>query len=173
MFKHDYDICYGHVLCHMLWTYICLPNLAKFKASFWVCGFDAPGVVCGELLAVGKNQLSLLLHGWTLHCSVYTSLLSSTPVPICPAFNSSSPVFRVAMHLSFFYLDFYHCHPWTGSSIFGIWQEGTKMWDHKTNISMGLWMRRWWWEMSVLYRVNKRHCLDEWSMRVGPIEQWG
>lgn len=57
-----------------------------------------------------------------------------------------------------------HCHSWSGSSIFGIWQEGTEMWDHKTNILMGMWMRRWWWEMCVLYRVNKRHCLDEWSM---------
>lgn len=63
------------------------------------CGFDAEsGVACGELLAVRKNRLSSWLHGWTLHRSAYASLLSSTPVPISPAFHSLSPVFCVAMH---------------------------------------------------------------------------
>lgn len=62
------------------------------------------------------------------------------------------------------FLCFYHRHSRTGSSIFGIWQEETKMWDHKTFRWVYEWGDRWWWGMSVLHRVNKRHCLGTGSM---------
>lgn len=134
------------------------------------CGFDAEsGVACGELLAVRKNRLSSWLHGWTLHCSAYASLLSSTPVPISPAFHSLSPVFCVAMHWSSFFLCFYHRHSRTGSSIFGIIPkcEIVRRFDGYMNEEIddgeGCLFYTGWTRDTVLVR-------EAWA---GPIEQWG